>query len=127
MTAAEDHGPRVGASAEVGLVVAAEDTALALGSGEGDVLGTPRVLGLAEAAARSAVEDDLAPGLTTVGTWAELRHRRPSRVGDEVRATAELTEVDGRRLTFAIEVRDASGEILATVAHRRAIVARADF
>lgn len=123
----EQDGPRAGAHAEVTLRVGAADTARAMGSGETDVLATPRVLALAEEAALRAVAGALPDEQTTVGIWAEIRHRRPSRVGDEVRAVAELTAVDGSRLTYDIRVVDSGGGVLASIAHRRAVVARSEF
>jgi len=84
----------------VRIVVADADTALALGSGDVPVLGTPRLLALAEAAAVAAIRPGLQAGLTSVGTSAVIEHKRPSPVGAEVVVEAELTEVDGRRLVF---------------------------
>jgi fluoroacetyl-CoA thioesterase len=84
----------------VQIVVADTDTAIALGSGDVPVLGTPRLLALAEEASVAAIKPSLESGLTSVGTSAVVRHKRPSPVGAEVVVEAELTEVDGRRLTF---------------------------
>ena len=84
----------------VRIVVADTDTAMALGSGDVPVLGTPRLLALAEAAAVAAIGPGLEPGLTSVGTSAVLEHKRPSAVGADVVVEAELAEVDGRRLVF---------------------------
>jgi fluoroacetyl-CoA thioesterase len=84
----------------VRIVVADTDTAVAMGSGDVPVLGTPRLLALAEAAAAAAVGPGLEPGQTSVGTSAVLEHKRPSPPGAEVVVEAELTEVDGRRLGF---------------------------
>lgn len=92
-------------------VVTAADTAAALGSGEVAVLGTPRVLALAEAATVRAIAGHLAPGRTTVGARVELDHLAPTPVGTEVRAEAELTEVTGSRLVFDVVLR--AGEVLA--------------
>jgi fluoroacetyl-CoA thioesterase len=89
----------------VRIVVADTDTALALGSGDAPVLGTPRLLALAEAAAVAAIEPSLEPGLTSVGTSAVVEHKRPSPVGAQVVVEAELTEVDGRRLVFSFIAR----------------------
>jgi fluoroacetyl-CoA thioesterase len=90
--------------------VADADTAAAMGSGDVPVLGTPRLLALAEAAAVAAVASRLAAGETTVGTAVRLEHRRPSRVGARLLVEAELTEVAGRRLVFAFIVyRDRGG------------------
>ena len=93
-----------GLTGTVSLRVTAADTATALGSGDVDVLGTPRVVALAEAATVAAVRDHLETGQTSVGTRVELDHLRPSAIGAEVRADAHLDAVDGRRLTFAVQV-----------------------
>jgi fluoroacetyl-CoA thioesterase len=87
------------------IVVADTDTAMAMGSGDVPVLGTPRLLALAEAAAVAAIGPSLESGLTSVGTAAALEHKRPSPVGTEVVVEAELTEVDGRRLIFSFIAR----------------------
>jgi fluoroacetyl-CoA thioesterase len=82
------------------IVVADTDTALAMGSGDVPVLGTPRLLALAEAAAVAAIGPSLESGLTSAGTSAVIEHRRASPVGAEIVVEAELTEVHGRRLVF---------------------------
>ena len=89
----------------VRIVVADTDTAIAMGSGDVPVLGTPRLLALAEAAAVAAISPGLEPGVTSVGTSAVMEHRRPSPVGAQVVVEAELTEVDGRRLEFSFIAR----------------------
>lgn len=104
----------------------AELTAENLGSGDVPVLGTPAVLALIEEAAVAAVRDALEPGATSVGTWAELEHLAPSRVGAEVRAAAELTAVDGRRLEFACEAYEGD-TLIARARHRRLVVDRERF
>jgi fluoroacetyl-CoA thioesterase len=91
-----------GLTGGVSVVVGAADTAAALGSGDVDVLGTPRVLALVEAATVAAVAAALPPESTSVGSRVELDHRAPTIVGARVRAEARLTRVDGRRLTFAV-------------------------
>ena len=65
----------------VRIVVADTDTAVAMGSGDVPVLGTPRLLALAEAAAAAAIRPGLEPGQTSVGTSAVLEHNRPSPLG----------------------------------------------
>jgi predicted thioesterase len=82
------------------------DTAAALGSGEVPVLATPRVLALAERATVAAVEGALEAGATTVGVRVELDHLAPSPVGAELEVEAALERVAGRRLEFAVRVRD---------------------
>jgi predicted thioesterase len=115
-----------GRRATVALWVGEEDTAAALGSGDVAVLGTPRVLAIAEQASCQALGDSLGPEHTTVGTWAEVEHVAPSRVGDQVEANAVLVGVDGRRLEFSITVTSEDTEV-AHIRHRRVIVERKEF
>lgn len=105
---------RPGRSADVVRTVAADDTAAALGSGDLPVLGTPRLLAWAEAATVAALEGALDPGRTSVGTRVELAHTAPSAVGDVVTVRAEVTQVDGSRVVFAVE---ATGPAGATLGH----------
>ena len=97
----------VGLRASVRVVVAESDTAVALGSGDVPVLGTPRLLALAEAATVAAVARQLASGETTVGTSVTMEHRRASPVGSGLVIEAELTEVDASRLVFSFIARRA--------------------
>ncbi|GAB3940105.1 thioesterase family protein [Micromonospora vulcania] len=104
-----------GLTAQVELTVTDSDTAQAVGSGDVPVLGTPRVLALAEAATVAATATAMPPGSTTVGTRVELEHLAPTVVGRTVRAQALLVDVDGRRLSFEVTVSDGD----ATVARGR--------
>lgn len=110
-----------GARAGLSITVEQEDTAERVGSGEVPVLATPRLLALAEAATVRAVADLLPPGQTSVGTRVELEHRAASPVGSRVEFTAELTEVDGRRLVFSFTARDGD-RLLATGTIERVVV-----
>lgn len=101
----------VGASAQVSLHVDEADTAIALGSGDVPVLGTPRVVALVEEATVAAVAAGLEPGQTTVGTRVELDHLTATPVGRTVVARARLSEVTGRRLAFEVTLLD--GEVVA--------------
>jgi fluoroacetyl-CoA thioesterase len=120
----------VGASAVVELTVTASDTAPALGSGDVEVLATPRVLALAEEATVRAVAAELAPGQTSVGTRVELDHLAATPVGRTVRAEARLVEVDGRRLAFDVSAHDgaaliARGRVERVVVDRQRFLDRA--
>ncbi|MEU1840136.1 thioesterase family protein [Micromonospora chersina] len=115
-----------GLTARVELTVTDTDTAQAVGSGDVPVLGTPRVLALAEAATVAATGTRLPSGSTTVGTRVELEHRAATPVGRTVAARAELVKVDGRRLTFEVIVTDGN-EVVATGRVERALVDRQRF
>ncbi|MET7969605.1 hotdog domain-containing protein [Micromonospora sp. NPDC005305] len=115
-----------GLTARVELTVTDTDTAQAVGSGDVPVLGTPRVLALAEAATVAATATRVPSGSTTVGTRVELEHRAATPVGRTVAARAELVKVDGRRLTFEVIVTDGN-EVVATGRVERALVDRQRF
>ncbi|WBB75530.1 thioesterase [Micromonospora sp. WMMD1128] len=119
-----------GLTARVELTVTDADTALALGSGDVPVLGTPRVVALAEAATVAAVATRLPSGSTTVGVRVELEHRTATPVGRTVAAHAELVKVDGRRLVFEVTVTDghavaAQGRVERALVDRQRFVDRA--
>ncbi len=101
-------------------------TATALGSGDVDVLATPAVLALAEAASVAAVADHLDEGATTVGSHVDLHHLAPTPIGAIVIATSDLEDVDGRTLRFAFEVTDPGGPV-ARGTHTRIVVDRDRF
>lgn len=115
-----------GLSADFEVEVGPADTASVLGSGDLEVLGTPRVVALVEEATVRAVAEHLDHGQTTVGIEVALHHRRASLVGDHVRVRAELVEIDGVRLTFDVSVRDGEA-LLADGRVRRAVVDGAQF
>ncbi len=112
--------------ATVELVVSEADTAVALRSGEVDVLGTPRVISLCEEATVAALAGQLEDGQTSVGARVELSHLAPTRVGSTVRAFATLERTEGRRLIFSVSVTDACG-LVAAGKLTRVMVDRATF
>ena len=120
----------IGAVGFASLTVRAADTALALGSGDVPVLGTPRVVALAEAACVAALLDRLSPEQTSVGTRVELDHTGSSEVGANIRASASVTVSSGLKLTFEVEVHDGSrlvaqGFITRVVVDRISFLAKA--
>jgi predicted thioesterase len=106
--------------------VTADLTAIALGSGDVPVYATPALIALLEAAAVDAVAGHLAPETTSVGTHLDVRHLAATPVGMAVRATATLSEVAGRKLTFTLEAHD-EVEQIASGTHQRMVVDRARF
>jgi fluoroacetyl-CoA thioesterase len=107
-------------------MVTGADTALALGSGDVEVYGTPAVVALCERAAVAAVAADLGGNETTVGMRVEIDHIAPTVPSRDVTATARLRGIDGRRLKFEIEVSDPSG-VIARAQHTRVLVDRDRF
>jgi fluoroacetyl-CoA thioesterase len=108
------------------LKVAPEHTAPSIGSGKVPVLATPVMINLIEAAALAAVEHLLPAGHQSLGIHLDIRHFAATPVGMQVDATAELTAVDGRTLTFSVAARDEK-EAIGGGTHQRVVVNVARF
>ena len=115
-----------GLSARSIATVTADNTAASMGSGDLPVFATPAMVALMENAAMQAVAGKLPEGATTVGAEMNVTHIKPSGRGAAVTATAVLTAVEGRKLTFNVGARDAEGMIGEGV-HVRYVVDRARF
>ena len=111
----------VGMKGEVSTLVEREDTAREVGSGDLLVYATPCMVALMEGAACEAIADALSDTQTTVGTALNIEHISATPVGLEVRAEAEVTEVEGKVITFAVRAFDEVGEI-GKGTHKRVIV-----
>lgn len=111
----------IGMKGEASTLVEKEDTAQYVGSGSLLVYATPCFAALMEGAACAAIEEVLPLGQTSVGTALNLEHLSATPVGLEVRASAEVTAVDGRKITFAITAFDEAGEI-GRATHTRVLV-----
>ncbi|MFZ5590945.1 MAG: thioesterase family protein [Bacillota bacterium] len=103
-----------------------QNTAIAYGSGSIRVLATPAMIGLMEEAALKSVQPYLPPGQTTVGIKVDVQHLAATPPGMQVTATAELVEVDGRRLVFKVEARDEK-DLVGQGVHERFIVQEEKF
>jgi len=116
----------VGASASVKKQVSNDMTAAAVGSGTVAVLASPVLAALFEQAAVSALAPHLPPGKTTVGTALQFDHLAPTPPGMPVTATATVTQIDNRKITFDVIAEDAA-ETVARGTHTRFVVDAARF
>jgi predicted thioesterase len=98
-----------------------------LGSGDVQVLGTPRLIAWMEAATVREAAAFLGPGQTTVGTAIRIEHRRPTAVGGRIEVIATPRDRAGRRLTFDVQAIDGSAQIVAAGEIERVIVDRDRF
>ena len=115
-----------GMSKTVEEIVNIYTTALAMKSGSIAVYATPAVCALMERAAAELAEENIVGGNTTVGTAININHTAPTPVGMKVRASAMVTAIDGRRITFAVKAFDEKEEI-ADGTHERVVVNRTKF
>ena len=108
------------------LVVSKDHVAAVMGSGDLHVFATPAMVALMENAAMLAVANHLPEGSTTVGAMMNTSHVKPSPVEETIRATAVLTAIEGRKLTFSVKAEDSKG-IIGEAVHVRYVVDKEKF
>ena len=101
----------IGLSYTSKLKVQEQHLAINVGSGDLRVLATPMMMALMENAAMMAVAAELEEGQSTVGGQISSSHIKPTGLGHEITATAELVKVEGRKLWFHISASDDEGII----------------
>ena len=117
---------KTGLSHEVNDVVTAANTAKAMGSGCLNVFATPAMCCLMEKAASELMDSLLEEGSTSVGISLSVAHSAATPVGMQVRALAEITGVEGRKVSFKVTAFDEAGEI-GSGTHERFIVFKEKF
>ena len=108
------------------IVVGPGHTAPFVGSGRIAVLATPVMINLIEAAALAAVEQLLPSGHQSLGIQLDVSHTAATPVGLRVTATAEVSQVQGRTITFRVAARD-EFEPIGGGSHRRVVVSVSRF
>jgi predicted thioesterase len=108
------------------LLVGEAHTAPRIGSGKVHVLATPVMINLIEAAALDAIERLLPAGCQSLGTHLDVRHVAATPVGMRVSASAEVTSVDGRLVSFRVAARDEK-DLIGDGTHQRVVVNVAKF
>jgi predicted thioesterase len=86
-----------------------------------DVFGTPFLGGLFEGTSAELMAPHLGAGEQSVGISMNLKHTAATPLGMEVRAVTEITQVEGRKLTFKVEAFDEKEKIGEAV-HERFII-----
>ena len=86
-----------------------------------NVFGTPFLGGLFEGVSADLMAPHLGAGETSVGISMNLKHTAATPLGMEVRAVTEITQVEGRKITFKLEAFDEKEKIGEAV-HERFII-----
>ncbi len=107
--------------------VTAANTAKAVKSGSLDVFATPMMLALMEEASCIACAPLLDENETTVGTCVSINHSKASGIGEVITAYALLESVDGRKLTFSVQAKDESDNIIGKGKIERFVVLKNKF
>jgi fluoroacetyl-CoA thioesterase len=115
-----------GLNGQFEMVVGEGDLVRQLGGIDVDVLATPRLVQLMEAAAVQTIQEFIPPEQLSLGTRVKIRHLSPTPLGMKVIAHALLKEIDGNRLLFLIDAYD-EVEKVAEGEHERVLVSKERF
>ena len=108
------------------MVVKKEDLVSRLGGVEVDVLSTPRLIQLLEAAAIDAIQEYIPSDQLSLGAQMKIKHLSPTPLGMKVTAHALLKEVDKNRLFFLVDAYDERDRV-AEGEHERILVSKERF
>jgi fluoroacetyl-CoA thioesterase len=109
----------IGTTAAKSVVVTRELTVAHFHPGLPEAYGTPLMIYLMEIAAGDAIQPFLPEGWASVGVAVSVQHLAPTPVGRTVTATATVTAVDQKTITFAVTAHDGV-ELIGTGTHVRA-------
>lgn len=115
-----------GISHSMEVTVKPEHSACVVGSGDIDVLGSPAMIAMMEQAAVQLLRPEMEEGFTSVGTIINIEHVRGTKIGGQVKVTATLKSVDGRRLVLDLLAEDAAG-VIGKGYHERFIINKERF
>jgi fluoroacetyl-CoA thioesterase len=87
-----------------------------------DVFSTPAMIGLMERTCVELIEPYLDPEEQTVGIHVDVRHMAPTKIGEKVTVTAELLEIKGKKLRYAVSAINDQGVKIGEGMHRRAVI-----
>lgn len=96
-------------------------SAITFGSGSLPVYATPALVTLMEIASVNAINHLIPSHQTSVGTFISIKHLAATALGQMVRARAEVAQVEGNQVTFAVQAWDAK-QLIGEGTHTRFIV-----
>ena len=118
--------PRIGETGELAIPTEAKHAVEFAGDGMPAVVSTPNLVGFLERTARQTIAGHLEPDERSVGIELDLRHLAPTPIGQTIHCTARVIAVDGTRISFQVEARDAQ-EVVLRGLHKRAIIRTESF
>ena len=87
-----------------------------------DIFSTPSMIGLMEGTCVRLVEPYLDKNEQTVGTHVDVRHMAPTKIGQSVTIDAEVLEVKGNKIRFAVSATNDQGVKIGEGSHRRSVI-----
>jgi len=104
-----------------------QDTAIAIGSGEVNVLATPRLLSLMEEVSSKSVKEFLPEGYVSVGVEMNILHLKSSKVGEKITIHSTFSRQEGKKLYFNVVAINENNEIVGKGECNRVIVNKEKF
>jgi fluoroacetyl-CoA thioesterase len=89
---------------------------------ENDVFSTPAMIGLMERTCVDLTELHLDKNEQTVGIHVDVYHLAPTKIGQSVTITAEVTEVKNEKLRYSVSAVNDQGIKIGAGNHRRAVI-----
>lgn len=102
-------------------IVNDSDTAAALGSGLLKVFSTPSMIALMENCCHLSIKSQLENFEDSVGIEINIRHLKATAIGKKIIAYSELTEINGKIVTFNVKVFE-NEFLIGDGIHKRAII-----
>ena len=123
----QEYGLKVGDELTRSFMVKDEDSALYIGSGDLNVLGTPALAKYMEQVAKDFLKPFLPhDSLSTVGTSLHIEHTAAALLNENIDCTAKLVEFDEKKYIFEIKV-SCQDKTLGTARHIRHLVNKEKF
>lgn len=107
-------------------IVNETNIAKTMGSGDLDVFATPAMVALMEEAACNLLAPHIGSDASSVGIKINITHDAATLPGIKVTATAELIEIDGRKLIFKVSASDEHG-LIGSGVHERFLIEKEKF
>ena len=118
--------PRIGEVGELDILTDMNHVVEFHGDGMPAVVSTPNLLQFLERTARHLLTPHLEADERSVGLEIDIRHLAPTPVGQTIHCRAQVISVDGSKIQFQIEARDAH-EIIVRGLHKRAVIRTESF
>ena len=113
--------PRIGETGELAIPTDMKHVVEFAGDGMPAVVSTPNIIQFLERTARQALAPHLDADERSVGIEIDIRHLAPTPIGQTIHCTARVIAVEGTKIQFQIEARDAR-EVIVRGLHKRAVI-----
>jgi fluoroacetyl-CoA thioesterase len=113
--------PRIGEVGELSIPTDMKHAVEFAGDGMPAVVSTPNIIQFLERTARHTIAPHLETDERSVGLEIDIKHLAPTPVGQTIHCTARVMSVEGSKIQFQIQARDAQ-EVIVRGLHKRAVI-----